>query len=381
MSNFEIPLSVPELKGNEWKYVKECLDTNWVSSAGKYVDKFEEVVADYAGADYAVATVNGTAALHISLLVAGVETNDEVITPSLTFVAPANAVRYVDAWPTFMDADQYYQLEVGKMVDFLENECEWKNGELINSHTGRKISAILPVDVMGHPVDMDPINEIAEKYNLTVIEDATEALGAEYKGRKVGTLGDIGVYSFNGNKLITTGGGGMIVTDNHEWAEKARYLTTQAKDDPLEYIHKEIGYNYRLTNIQAAMGVAQMEQLDGFVEKKRENAKRYTEELTEIEGITPPKEAPWAQSTYWLYTVLLNKDNYGMDSRELMDKMRENGIQVRPFWHPIHSLEPFEGTYPHEINSAEKFYEKSLSLPSSVGLTTDELEIVTKWLV
>ncbi len=377
-SEFDIPLSVPQLNGNEWKYVKKCLDTDWVSSAGEFVDRFEEEIAEYVGADYAVATVNGTAGLHISLILAGVEPDDEVLLPALTFIAPANAVRYIDAWPTFMDVDEYYQMDVGKTIDFIENECKWKNGMLKNKRTGREISAILPVDVMGHPDDMDPLMEVARKYDLTVIEDATEALGAEYKGQKAGTLGDIGVYSFNGNKIITTGGGGMIVTGKKEWAEKARYLTTQAKDDPLEYIHKEIGYNYRLTNIQAAMGVAQLEQLDEFVEKKRKNAMRYDEKLKKVPGIEPPKEASWAYSTYWLYTILVDKDEYGVSSRRLMENLRASGIQVRPFWHPIHSLDLFKDAFNYEVNTAEKLYHNGLSIPQSVGLTEQQAKEVVE---
>lgn len=332
----------------------------------------------YLEADYALAPMNGTLRLHISRIVAGVEPEDEDLVPELTFIAPANAVGYVNAWPTFMDADEYYQMDVGKTIDFLENECKWDDGKLINEHTGRKVSAILPVDIMGHPVNMDPLIEIARKYDLTVIEDATEALGAEYKGQKAGTLGDIGVYSFNGNKIITTGGGGMIVTDNKEWAEKARYLTTQAKDDPLEYIHKEIGYNYRLIKIQAAMGVAQLEQLDDFVEKKRENVKRYDGKLEKIPGVEPPKEASWAHSTYWLYTILVDENKYGIGSRELMENFRGSGIQVRPFWHPIHSLKLYKETFNYEIELADHLYKKGLNIPQSVGLSETELGQVSK---
>ncbi len=261
-----IPLSVPELGGNEWLYVKECLDTNWVSSAGPFVDRFERMVAAFVGARFAVATASGTAALHLALLVAGIELDDEVIVSSLTFVAPVNAIRYIGAWPVFIDAEpNHWQMDSQKVADFLTTQCIWANGELRNKSTGRRVKAILPVHILGHPCDMDPIVQIARKFELVVIEDATEALGARYKSRTVGKPGDVACFSFNGNKIITTGGGGMIVTDNERWAEKAKYLSTQAKDDPIEYIHDEIGYNYRLTNIQAALGVAQMEQLDKHI--------------------------------------------------------------------------------------------------------------------
>jgi perosamine synthetase len=204
----DIPLCVPEIRGNEWLYIKECLDTNWISSVGTYVDRFERNLADYIGVDHAVATVNGTSALHIALLVAGVKPDDEVIVSALTFIAPANAIRYTGAWPIFIDAEpNYWQMDSHRVYEFIEKECTWKNYELRNKTTGRKISAIIPVHILGHPVNMDPIMEIAQKYNLPVIEDTTESLGAEYKGRKTGTIGDIACFSFNGNKLITTGGG------------------------------------------------------------------------------------------------------------------------------------------------------------------------------
>jgi perosamine synthetase len=303
-----IPLCVPVLGGNEWRYVKECLDTGWVSSVGPFVDRFESVVADFVGARHAVATASGTAALHVALLVAGVQPGDEVLVSALTFIAPANAVRYVGAWPVFMDAEPgFWGMDPGKVVDFLEKECGWREGTLYNKTTGRRVKAIVPVHVVGHPVDMDLIREAARKFNLVVIEDAAESLGAKYRGHMVGRLGDIACFSFNGNKVITTGGGGMIVTDNEEWAHRARYLTTQAKDDPVEYVHQEVGYNYRLTNVQAALGCAQMEQLPGYVAAKRRVAARYTETLTGTPGITPMREAPWAFGTFWMYTVLVDE--------------------------------------------------------------------------
>lgn len=288
-----IPLCVPEISGNEWKYVKECLDTNWVSSAGSFVDRFEQELAAYVGTEYAIATCNGTAALHVALLVAGVQPDDEVLVSALTFISPANAIRYVGAWPVFMDAEpNYWQMDPEKVVSFLAKECQRRNDTLYNKTTGRRVKAILPVHILGHPVNMDPILEVARKYDLVVIEDATESLGAKYKGRMVGHLGDIACFSFNGNKIITAAAGGMIVTDKKEWAQKAKYLTTQAKDDPVEYIHNEIGYNYRLTNIQAAIGCAQLEQLDEYIAKKSGTAATYDAALEGVPGITPMCEAP-----------------------------------------------------------------------------------------
>ncbi len=374
-----IPLCVPEIRGNEWKYIKECLDTNWVSSVGPFVDRFEHELAGYVGTKHAVATVNGTAALHIALLVAGVQPDDEVLVSTLTFISPANAIRYVGAWPVFMDADpDYWQMDPQKVVDFLENECQWHDGSLHNKTTERRVKAILPVHILGHPCNMDPILEVARKYELPVIEDATESLGAKYKGRMVGHLGDIACFSFNGNKIITTGGGGMIVTDNHAWAAKARYLTTQAKDDPLEYVHNEIGYNYRLTNIQAALGVAQLERISDHIAAKRRIAANYSQALADLPGITPTREASWADSIFWMYTVLIDKNRYGMNSRVLMCKLRENNIQTRPLWHPIYSLPPYVNCQAFKIQAGNDLYSRGLCIPSSVGLTEVQVTAVAR---
>ena len=368
-----IPLCIPEIRGNEWNYVKECLDTNWVSSVGPFVDRFEQELATYVGTKHAVATVNGTAALHIALLVASVQPDDEVLVSTITFISPANAIRYVGAWPVFMDAEpNYWQMDPQKVVDFLEKECQWRNGSLYNKTTSRRVKAILPVHILGHPVNIDPILEVARKYNLVVIEDATESLGAKYKGQMVGTLGDIACFSFNGNKIITTGGGGMIVTDNETWAHKARYLTTQAKDDPLEYIHNEIGYNYRLTNIQAAMGCAQLEQLDDYIIAKRGTAATYNAALKEVPGITPMREAPWAYSIYWMYTVLVDNLRYGMDSRALLRHLSEHCIQPRPLWQPLHLSTAHLGCQVYHGNVAERLNRDALSLPCSVGILERE---------
>jgi perosamine synthetase len=376
-SDETIPLCVPEIRGNEWEYVKECLDTNWVSSVGPFVDRFEEELAEYVSTEHAVATVNGTAALHIALLVAGVQPDDEVLVSTLTFIAPANAIRYVGAWPVFIDAEpDYWQMDPQKVIDFLEEECRWTDGELRNKTTSRRVKAILPVHILGHPVNMDPILEVAEKYHLTVIEDATESLGAKYKGQMVGTLGDIACFSFNGNKIITTGGGGMIVTDNEDWAEKAKYLTTQAKDDPLEYMHNEIGYNYRLTNIQAAMGVAQLEQLDEYIDTKRRIAATYTSAFNELPGITSMQEANWAFSIFWMYTVLFDENEYGIDSRTLLRALRERNIQTRPLWQPIHNSPAYEGDLACPCEIAEMLKCTALSLPCSVGVNSEEQQRV-----
>jgi perosamine synthetase len=372
-----IPLAEPEIRGAEWQYIKECLDTGWVSTAGSFVNRFEEQLAAYVGSRHAVATASGTAALHVALLVAGVGPEDEVIMPTLTFVAPANAIRYTGAWPVFIDADpHYWQLDVEKLGAFLRRECKWVGGKLYNNASGRRIAAVLPVHILGHPADMDSIIELSRTYNLPVVVDAAESLGAQYKNRYVGSQGDIACFSFNGNKIITTGGGGMIVTDNALWAERVRYLTTQAKDDPVEYIHDDIGYNYRLTNIQAAMGVAQMEQLDSYITTKREIAARYREGLQDIPGLSWAEVAEWATPTHWLSTVLIDAKLYGINSRKLMAKLRDVNIQSRPLWRPIYRLRPYKECISYQIEVADRLYRDGLSLPSSVGLKLQDQERV-----
>jgi perosamine synthetase len=373
-----IPLCVPEIRGTEWQYLKECLDTNWVSSAGPFVNRFEKMVTDYVGTKYGVATVNGTAALHIALLVAGVKPDEEVLVSTMSFIAPANAIRYVGAWPVFIDADPaYWQMDVAKLDNFISKGCHWHNGELTNRATGRRVKAILPVHILGHPCDMNTIREVARKYSLTIIEDATESLGAQYQGEMVGHLGDVACFSFNGNKTITTGGGGMVVTDRWEWAERASYLTTQAKDDPLEYIHGEIGYNYRLTNVQAALGCAQMEQLERYIEAKLRIAGAYSYALGEVSGIITMMEAPWASSVSWLNTVLIEEKVFGTDSRGLLKHLASSNIQARPLWQPLHMSPAHKGAYSIDCPEAERLYLEALSLPSSVGLTKQDQGRVT----
>jgi perosamine synthetase len=375
-----IPLSVPEIRGNAWEYVKQCLDSNWVSSAGPFVDRFEREVADAVGAKYAISTVNGTAALHIALLVAGIKPDDEVLVPALTFVATANAVRYLGAWPVFLDAEpKYCQLDPQKLQDFLTRECVWRDGTLVNRTSQRRVKAIIPVHVLGHPADLGPILEASRRFDLTVIEDAAEALGARYRGHSVGCWGDIGCLSFNGNKLLTCGGGGMVVTNHALVAERARYLTTQAKDDPLEYIHGSVGYNYRLTNLQAALGCAQLELLEEYVAAKRATASRYHRAFQSIPDLTLPLEASWAFSTFWLYTFLV-----GGGSRLLMRYLSCQQIQSRPLWQPLHRSPAYRGCQAYGVEVADRLYRDALSLPSSVGLSPIQqgkvLESVTRFM-
>jgi perosamine synthetase len=372
----EIPLSVPVIRGNEWKYVKDCLDTGWVSYVGSYVGKFEKSVAGYVGAKYAVAAVNGTCALHVSLAACGVNRGDEVIVPALTFIAPANAVRYCGAEPVFMDCDpRTLCLDVDKTANFIKDKtARKKDGLTYNKDTGRKIKAVIPVHVFGHPADMSALTEICAESNIDIIEDATESLGSKYKGRETGSLGKIGCFSFNGNKIITTGGGGMIVTDDGKLAGKIRHLTTQAKSDPLEYIHDEVGYNYRLSNIQAAMGLAQMEKLDGYITAKRRNARLYKELFSGLDGLEFLWEMPWAKSNFWFYTIKVPKGR----RKPLIKRLLSEGAQVRPVWKPINSLPMYRGCPAYKIERAAEAYDTCINIPCSVNLKEDEIRFIAK---
>jgi len=371
-----IPNAVPFLGGNEWKYVKECLDTNWVSSVGPFVDRFEREVAEYVGVPHAIATVNGTAALHVALLGAGVRPGDEVLVPTLTFIATANAVRYCGAFPLFVDSDPVsWGMDAAKVADFFARECHATPQGPVNRATGRPVRALLPVDLYGHPADLDALLEVGERAGVAVVEDATEALGARYKGRRVGAAGRAGCLSFNGNKIITAGGGGMILTHDAALAARARALTTQSRVDPHEWIHDEVGFNYRLTNLQAALGVAQLEQLERFVDTKRATAAAYSTALGRLGGVTPFGEAPWAFSNFWMYSVLLDPEAYG-DVRALVRAGAGAGIGLRPLWHPLHRQPAFAGCGAYRIEVAERLYARGVSLPCSVGITAAERERV-----
>jgi perosamine synthetase len=379
-----IPLSAPEIQGNEWKYVKDCLDSGWVSSVGEYVNRFEQMIARSVGAPFCVATSSGTSALHIALLVSGVQPDDEVLVSTLTFIAPVNAIRYAGAWPVLVDAEsQFWQIDPQKLSDFVRKHCVVSNGALRNRRTGRRVKAILAVHILGHPADMDEVVSLAREFGLTVIEDASECLGAKYRGRSAGTLGDIACFSFNGNKIITTGGGGAIVTSNPEWAAKAKYLTTQAKDDPFEFVHGEIGYNYRLTNVQAAIGCAQVEMLREYIAKKRTIASRYELGFRDTPGISVMPQAAWAQSTYWLYTILIDDRQFGMGSRELLGKLNDAGIQSRPLWQPMHQSPVHCQAETTTCETADRLYAGAVSLPSSIGLSPSDqeqvIESVKRW--
>ena len=373
-----VGLCEPHIAGHEWEYVKECFDTGWVSSVGAFVDRFEREFAQRAGVDHAVAMGSGTAALHIALLVSGIRAGDEVIAPALTFIAPLNAIRYVGAWPVVLDVDAtYWQLDPNEVRRFLGTDCERRGGKLLNRHTGRPVTGIMPVDILGHPADLGELRSVADEYGLTLIEDATESLGAKYRDVPLGSISPVTCFSFNGNKLITTGGGGMLVTNDASLAKRARYLATQAKDDPLEYIHNVVGFNYRLTNVLAAMGCAQLEQLDDFVVRKRVIATRYAEAFADIDGIDPMREAPWASSAFWMFTVLVDELRYGCDSRSLLRRLGEDKIQARPLWQPMHRSLAHAGAWCGSCPVADTVHARALSLPCSVGLSAaDQARVI-----
>jgi len=370
-----IAIHEPTLAGNEWKYVKACLESGWISSAGTFVTRFEHELAAYVDSPHAVSTINGTAALHLALTVIGVREGDEVIVPDLTFVAPVNAIRYCQAHPVLMDVDpQGWQIDARKLEQFLSEECELRGESCYNRGSGRIVRALLPVHVLGLACPMDEILPLAHKFRLAVVEDASEALGVRYRGRHAGTFGDAGVFSFNANKIVTSGGGGMIVTGNGQAAQRAYYLSTQAKDGELEYIHSEVGYNYRLTNMQAALGLAQLEQIDAFIARKRFIANSYEKLLGGLDGITLMPTPDGCEPTWWLYTVLLREGISLEERKRVIERLQGMGIGARPFWHPIHSLPPYRSCQAFRIEHSTRLYERGVSLPSGAGLTDSQIE-------
>ena len=381
MTNKPIPLSVPNLSLDILEYVKETIETGWVSTGGRFITEFEDKVAKYVGVGRAVACQSGTAGLHLALMVLGVGPGDEVIVPTVTFIAAVNPVKYVGAEPVFMDCDDTLNMDMDKLEEFLQNECDFIDSKVINKRTKRQIKAVIVVHVFGNPANMERLMKIKEKYNLLVVEDATEALGSyylegNYKDKFCGTIGDIGVYSFNANKIITTGGGGMVVSNNQKLLDKVAYLVEQAKDDPLYYIHNEVGYNYRLTNIQAAFGVDQIDRLESFIKTKIENYNLYKEAIKDIEGLTLLPFRSDTRANHWFYSVIVDKEKYGIDRDELIRKLAEQNIQTRPLWSLIHKQKRYLCNQSYKIEKAD-FYEKNLiNIPCSSNLTDKEVKIV-----
>jgi aminotransferase in exopolysaccharide biosynthesis len=366
-----IPLHDPRFIGNEKKYLNECIDTNFVSSVGEFVGKFEQMCATYTGAKYAIAAMNGTAALHISLQLAGVKREDEVITQALTFIATANAISYTGAHPVFLDVDKETMgLSPNALETWLQENVEMCDSPMphalcpmpYNKATGRRIAACVPMHTFGHPAKLDELLKICNRYNIPMVEDAAESLGSTYKGRQTGTFGKLGILSFNGNKIITTGGGGMILTDDEELAKKAKHLTTQAKvPHPWEFVHDHIGYNYRLTNVNAAIGCAQMESLDHLIELKRELAEKY-KDFFRNSDFTFFSEPEHCKSNYWL-NAILTKDRKQRD--ELLEYTNKNGVMTRPIWELMNRLPMFAGCQTDELENSIWFADRVVNIPSS----------------
>lgn len=369
-----IPLSVPNIAGNEWKYVKDCLDTGWISSVGAYVSQFEQMVAAFTEAKYGVATVNGTAALHISLLLSGVRQHDYVLLPNLTFVASANAIKYLGADPLLIDADpDYWQMDLDLLEEFLETETQQRNGELFYNRDGRRISAIMPVHILGNMCDMDRFAAITAAYPLAVVEDATEALGTTYRGQHAGTFSPLGCFSFNGNKIISTGGGGVIISNDEILAKKAKHISNTAKASAEEYYHDEVGYNYRLVNLLAAVGVAQMELLPSFIRRKKEAMAFYKNELGGVADIRFQKELPEVQTNGWLFTIQTDRQ------QEVLAHLNAHNILSRRFWMPMSKLPMYKNCpFIQKKNNAHYIYSTCLSIPCSTNITDEQLEIVVK---
>jgi len=375
MNKKVIPLSIPNLSGNEWKYVKDCLDTGWISSVGSYVDDFEKALATYVGSKYAVAIVNGTAALHIAQLVLGVKPGDYVIMPNITFVATANSVKHAGASPIFIDADpKTWQMDLDLLEGFLKKETFLNpNGVLTHRKDNRPIRAIIPVHVQGNMINMDKFEKIIRNLNLIVIEDAAESLGSRYKKKHSGTFGKIGCFSFNGNKVISTGGGGMIVTDNESLAKKAKHITTTAKTDPLLYYHDEVGYNYRLVNVLAAIGVAQMEQLESFLKRKNDIVNYYKKHLEGVGDIEFQKIENDIDYNGWLYTIKTKQQG------PLLRYLIDHKIISRPFWMPMNELPMYKSDlYITKNNNCKHIHETCLSIPCSTNITNEDLSIVVE---
>jgi len=380
MSETFIPLSIPNLKGNELAYVTKAVETEWVSTGGPYVNDFEKVVADYVHAPGAVSCQNGTSGIHTALLLAGVTAADEVIVPTLTFIAAVNPVRYIGADPVFMDCDDTLCLDPDKLEAFCIEECSLQDGKLISNTSGKHVKALVVVHVFGNMANLERILKIAERFHIKVIEDATEAIGTYYLegpyiGKYAGTLGFIGVYSFNGNKIITTGGGGMMVSNDLELLRHAKHLTTQAKSDEVNFLHDEVGFNYRMTNLQAALGLAQMEQLESFIEKKQENYQYYKERLSNIGNL---KLLPFQSDTrpnYWFYSIYLD-DDFRLSRDKVIENFSKCNIQTRPIWGLIHEQIPYQGFKAYQINKAVDYQKHIVNVPCSTNLEKQDIDRV-----
>lgn len=378
-----IPLSVPNFEGNESKYVNDALEQGWVSTGGAYITKLEKQMAEFLHTEEVAACQSGTSGLHLSLIDAGVGSEDMVIVPTLTFIAAVNPVRYQFAEPVFMDCDDTLCMDPIKLRDFCENECDLDEEKLIHKASGKHVKAVVVVHVFGNMADMEAIMDIAETYHLAVIEDATEALGTyytegKYANKYAGTIGNYGAYSYNGNKIITTGGGGAVTSSNPQSVKHIRYLSTQAKDDPHYYIHNEVGYNYRMTNLQAALGVAQMEELPEFIKRKNKNYDLYKELF---EGYELGRIVEFREGTYsnkWFYSLEINMEKIHGSLRDIITKLEEKGVQTRAIWGLIHEQLPFQNYIAYKMEKAPYYSSCILNFPCSTQITEAEIQYVAE---
>lgn len=374
-----IPLSIPNFEGNEKKYADDAIDQGWVSTGGAYITKMENALAEFLGVESVAACQSGTSALHLSLVEAGVKPGDVVIVPPLTFIAAVNPVKYQFATPVFIDCDDSFCMDPVKLRSFCEEECAWDGNVL--KYKDATVKAIVVVHVFGNMADMEAITDIAEKYNLKVIEDATEALGTryttgKYAGKFAGTLGDFGAYSFNGNKIITTGGGGAITAKKVKDVDHIRFLSTQAKTDPHYYIHDEVGYNYRMTNVQAAIGVAQMEELSEFIKRKQRNYELYKELFDDFEYGTLMPFREGIESNKWFYSISIDREHIKATMREIITALHDKQIETRAIWGLINEQKPYEGEVTYKLEKAPYYADRILNIPSSTQITEEEIRYV-----
>lgn len=377
-----IPLSIPNFKGNEKKYVNEALEQGWVSTGGTYVTRLEEELAKYIKAPKVAACQSGTAAIHLALIQCGVGPEDMVLVPTLTFIAAVNPVRYQFAEPIFIDCDKSLCMSPVKLLEFCSKECYMKGDVLVHVSTRRRIKAIIVVHVFGNMADMQGIMDVAEKYHLRVIEDATEALGTyyisgRYQGKYAGTIGDFGTYSFNGNKIITTGGGGAVTAKNKEEVLHMQYLSVQAKDDELFYVHNEVGYNYRMTNLQAALGVAQLELLEDFIQKKHKNYDKYRQQFDHCSNAMLLDFRSETRSNQWFYSLLINTDVCGKLIPDIIRELKKEGIMTRSIWGLIHEQKPYKDAVKGDIKTAYEYTMKILNIPCSTQLSDEEIKVTS----
>ena len=375
-----IQLSSPNTVGNEKKYIDECLESGWISTSGPFIDRFEEALSEYTNSKYVVGCINGTSALHISLRLLDVKAGDEVIVPTITFISTINSIAYNNASPIFMDCDDFYNIDAEKTIEFINNETYFKSGHTYNKKTNKRIPVIVPVHVWGNALWLDDLFDLCKKRNIKILEDASESLGTKYiKGKfnslHPGTIGEIGCLSFNANKIVTSGGGGAILTSDKTIADRARYLISQAKDDPIKYIHNEVGYNYRITNINAAIGLAQLEKINDILEKKRAIRSIYSDKISEIKNIDLAATPSYAANNFWLNLISLS-DNHKYSVWELFNKFEDNKIQTRPVWQLNHLQNKYKNCQSFKIVNAEKKLRNSLCIPSSNHLTKNQIEEV-----